>query len=166
MKKIIILFLMFSAIVFAEWKYGITHNEHGVNFHEFAVYDSETYSLLIVSVSLDVGNGFSVVEIYNDDVKKNDNLKLYIKDNSDDTMNYSIFKNDIEDGRIAIQNLDRYNRGDTLTKILVSAQSVELYDGDTYDTLSTFNLKGLEQILEKKLGNSDWYKYKLFGNWK
>lgn len=161
MKKIIFLFLMFSAIVFAEWHYGISHNEHGVNFHDFTVYDIKTESELTVGITLDFSRGFSSTVIYNDSVKENDDLLLLIKDNSGDIMEYQIFEKDIEDGWIGIQNSDNYNRGNTLIKILVSAQSVELYNNDTDKTLAFFDFKGLKQIIEKKLGNTYWYKYEL-----
>ncbi|WP_432633231.1 hypothetical protein [Brachyspira sp.] len=164
MKKIIILFLMFSAVVFAEWQYSMGHNKEGVNYHFFIVYDiydNEKYSSLMFNVTLDIDNGMSSVIILNNNVKENDNLSLYIKDNSGDSINYSIFKKDIEKGFIGIQNSDKYNRGDAISKLLVSAQSVELYNNDTRETLATFDTQGLKQILQKRLGNSDWYKYKI-----
>mgnify|MGYP004605410105 CR=1 FL=1 len=164
MKKIIILFLMFASIVFAEWKYGIGHNNEGVNYHFFIVYDiydNEQYSSLMFNVTLDIDNGMSSVIILNNNVKENDNLSLYINDNSGNSINYSIFKKDIEDGFIGIQNSDKYNRGNAISKLLVSAQSVELYNNDTEEILATFDTKGLKEILQKRLGNSYWYKYKL-----
>ena len=161
MKKIIFLFLIFSAIVFAEWQYSIHHNEYGINWHDFTVYDNETKSKLQVSITTDVRNGFSSVRIYNDNIKENDSLFLYIKDNSGDTMDYSVFKKDIKNEIIGIHDANSYNRGITLTKLLVSAQSVELYNNDTSKTLATFDTKGLKEIIEKKLGNSYWYKYEL-----
>ncbi|TKZ35658.1 hypothetical protein [Brachyspira catarrhinii] len=161
MKKIIILFLMFSAIVFAEWQYGMHHNEYGINWHDFTVYDNDTKSKFQVSVTTDVGNGFSSVRIYNDNIKENNNLFLYIKDNSGNIMDYSIFKKDIKNEIIGIHDANNYSRGITLTKLLVSAQSVELYNNDTEEILATFDTKGLKEILQKRLGNSYWYKYKL-----
>lgn len=147
MKKIIFLFLIFSAIVFAEWKYGIHHNEYGVNWHDFTVYDNETKSKLQVSITTDVRNGFSSVRIYNDNIKENDSLFLYIKDNFGDTMDYSVFKKDIKNEIIGIHDANSYNRGITLTKLLVFAQSVELYNNDTSKTLATFDTKGLKEII-------------------
>ena len=161
MKKIISLFLIFSAMLFAKWEYGIHHNQYGVNWHDFTVYDTETKSKLQVSITTDVGNGFSSVRIYNYNIKENDSLFLHIKDNSGDTMDYSIFEKDIEDEIIGIHDANNYSRGITLTKILVSAQSVDLYNNDTDEILATFDLEGLKEIIEKKLGNSYWYKYKL-----
>ena len=161
MKKIIFLFLIFSAVVFAEWQYGIHHNEYGVNWHDFTVYDNETKSKLQVSITTDVRNGFSSVRIYNDNIKENDSLFLYIKDNSGDTMDYSVFKKDVTNEIIGIHDANSYNRGITLTKLLISAQSVELYNKNTDKTLAKFDIRGLKEIIEKKLGNSYWYKYEL-----
>ena len=161
MKKIIFLFLIFSSVVFAEWQYGIHHNEYGVNWHDFTVYDNETKSKLQVSITTDVRNGFSSVRIYNDNIKENDSLFLYIKDNSGDTMDYSVFKKDVTNEIIGIHDANSYNRGITLTKLLISAQSVELYNKNTDKTLAKFDIRGLKEIIEKKLGNSYWYKYEL-----
>ena len=160
MKKIILLFLMFSAIVFAEWEYSIHHNDYGVMFNDFTVYDYETASQLTVGVTLDIGLGYCGIHIFNDKIKIRNNYALYIK-TSDDYVKYNIFKKDIENKVIRIQNLDEYNRGDRLIKMLISAEMLELHNNDTGKLLATFDLEGLKEIIEQKLGNSDWYKHKL-----
>ena len=161
MKNIIILFLMFSAIVFAEWEYSMLPNKYGANFHRFTVFDYKINSRLTVNVSLVSSGGHAGVKIYHDNVKESNNLSLNIMDNSGDSMNYTIFSKDIENGYIAVENPDGFDRGMSLIKLLLSSQNVELYDNDTDKILSTFNTKGLKEILEKKVGNSYWYKYKL-----
>lgn len=158
MKKIIILFLMFASIVFAEWKYGISHNDYGKTFHDFTVYDIERESIFQFSVTTDIYPGYSSILISNDKIKKNAKLSLSILDNSDDLVDYKIYKEDIKNGLIGIHSADR---GDTLTKMLVSAQVVMLYNDSKGELLAFFDLEGLKEILDKKLGNSDWYKYKL-----
>ena len=160
MKKIIILFLMFSAIVFAEWSYSIHHNDYGVMFNDFTVYDYETASQLTVGITLDIGLGYCGIHIFNDKIKIRNNYALYIE-TSDDYVKYNVFKKDIENKVIRIQNLDEYNRGDRLIKMLISAEMLELYNNDTGKLLATFDLEGLKEIIEQKLGNSDWYKHKL-----
>lgn len=161
MKKIIFLFLIFSCIVFAEWEYSMLPNKYGANFHRFTVFDYKINSRLTVNVSLVSFGGHAGVKIYNDNVKESDNLSLYIVDNSGDSMNYTIFNKDIENGYISVENLDGFDRGMSLIKLLLSSQYVELFSNDAGKRLATFDTKGLKQILEKKLGDSYWYKYKL-----
>ena len=158
MKKIIFLFLIFSAVVFAEWQYSIVHNEHGVNFHRFVVFDYETNSAITVDITYEGKFSHAGVIIFNDNVKEDDKLDLYIVDNSGDYITYSVFDKDIKNGIIAIENLDGNGRGTSLIKLLVFNKAVALYNKDADEILATFNLKGLKQILKKKIGNSDWYK--------
>ncbi|WP_432633289.1 hypothetical protein [Brachyspira sp.] len=161
MKKIIFLFLIFSAIVFAEWQYSIVPNDNGVNFHRFTVFDYESNSAMTVDITYKERFSNAGIIIFNDDVKENDKLDLYLLDNSGDYISYSVFDKDIKDGFIVIENLDGNGRGTSLIKLLVSSQSVVLYNKNTAEILATFNLKGLKQILKKKIGNSYWYKYEL-----
>ena len=161
MKNIIFLFLILSAIVFAEWQYNIVHNEHGVNFHRFVVFDYETNSAITVDITYDGEFSNAGVIIFNDEVKENDKLDLYIIDNSGNHITYSVFDKDIRNGIIAIENLDGNGRGTNLIKLLVSNQTATLYNKNTNEILANFNLKGLKQILKKKIGNSYWYKYEL-----
>lgn len=136
-------------------------NKYGANFHRFTVFDYKINSRLTVNVSLVSFGGHAGVKIYNDNVKESDNLSLYIVDNSGDSMNYTIFNKDIENGYISVENLDGFDRGMSLIKLLLSSQYVELFSNDAGKRLAAFDTKGLKQILEKKLGDSYWYKYKL-----
>ena len=163
MKKIIFLFLIFSAVAFTEWEYSIRHNDYGVKFNEFTVYSIEDNSQLTVAITTDIHPGFSVVAIFNDKIKAKNNISLIIVNNveEEDYFKYSVFKKDIENGAIRVRNLDNYNRGDSLTKMLLSAQAVMLFNDDTEEVLTSFISLGLKEIIEKKLGNSYWYKYKI-----
>ena len=128
MKKIIFLFLMFSCIVFAEWKeeweYGIHHNNYGLTFHDFTVYGAADSSQLTVSITTDIGSGSSSVTIFNKQIKNRNKYFLLITSDAD-TYSYDIFKKDIESGAIRVENVDG-QRGNNLTKILASTNVIVL----------------------------------------
>lgn len=162
MKKIIFLFLMFSCIVFAEWKeeweYGIHHNNYGLTFHDFTVYGAADSSQLTVSITTDIGSGSSSVTIFNKQIKNRNKYFLLITSDAD-TYSYDIFKKDIESGTIRVENVDG-QRGNNLTKILASTNVIVLgLYNDKFGVLDIFLLKDLREAIKQKLGNSDWYKY-------
>ena len=162
MKKIIFLFLMFSGIVFAEWKeeweYGIHHNNYGLTFHDFTVYGAADSSQLTVSITTDIGSGSSSVTIFNKQIKNRNKYFLLITSDAD-TYSYDIFKKDIESGAIRVENVDG-QRGNNLTKILASTNVIVLgLYNDKFGVLDIFLLKDLREAIKQKLGNSDWYKY-------
>lgn len=162
MKKIIFLFLMFSAIVFAEWKeeweYGIHHNNYGLTFHDFTVYGAADSSQLTISITTDIGSGSSSVTIFNKQIKNRNKYFLLITSDAD-TYSYDIFKKDIESGAIRVENVDG-QRGNNLTKILASTNVIVLgLYNDKFGVLDIFLLKDLREAIKQKLGNSDWYKY-------
>ena len=162
MKKIIFLFLMFSCIVFAEWKeeweYGIHHNNYGLTFHDFTVYGAADSSQLTVSITTDIGSGSSSVTIFNKQIKNRNKYFLLITSDAD-TYSYDIFKKDIESGAIRVENVDG-QRGNNLTKILASTNVIVLgLYNDKFWVLDIFLLKDLREAIKQKLGNSDWYKY-------
>ena len=162
MKKIIFLFLMFSCIVFAEWKeeweYGIHHNNYGLTFHDFTVYGAADSSQLTVSITTDIGSGSSSVTIFNKQIKNRNKYFLLITSDAD-TYSYYIFKKDIESGAIRVENVDG-QRGNNLTKILASTNVIVLgLYNDKFGVLDIFLLKDLREAIKQKLGNSDWYKY-------
>lgn len=159
MKKIIFLFLIFSAIVFAEWQYSISHNNYGVMFNEFTVFDSDTSSQLTVSMTTDIGSGYSSVTIFNEQIKNRNKYYLFVLSDTD-AYTYNVFKKDIENGAIRVENTDG-RRGNNLTKMLISARAVGLLNNKTEELLAFFDLEGLKEIIEQKLGNSDWYKNKI-----
>lgn len=162
MKKIIFLFLIFSCIVFAEWKeeweYGIHHNNYGLTFHDFTVYGAADSSQLTVSITTDIGSGSSSVTIFNKQIKNRNKYFLLITSDAD-TYSYDIFKKDIESGAIRVENVDG-QRGNNLTKILASTNVIVLgLYNDKFGVLDIFLLKDLREAIKQKLGNSDWYKY-------
>ena len=158
MKKIIILFLMFSAIVFAEWKVSTLHTDDGETGITFTTYDYENKSVLNVFVYLEEYPGHSSIGIGNKRIKTGDDLSLIIEDNEGDNINYQFTDGDIyEQGGAFIGS----KQGDLLTKMLYKGQSAILYNNDTDEVLASFDLKGLQKVMKKHVGSSSWYRYKL-----
>ena len=160
MNKIIFLFLMFSAMLFAKWQVGALHTDNETAT-TFTTYDNQTESILIIAVVLEDYNGYSFVVIKNSKIKEEDNLMLVIKDNDGDNINYSIYSGDIMEEGMALIIGEDAKRGNLLTKMLYKGQSAKLYNYDTDELLATFDLKGIKQIIQKHVGSSYWYKYKL-----
>ena len=156
MKKII--FLIFSAVVFAKWDVGTAYTEDGKTATTFTTSETETESSLIISVVLEGSDGYSSVNIKNKDIKRGDNLRLDIRDRAGNLAVYNIFSSDIKEGEILI--IDRQtDRSDRLVKMLLSGQSAKLYNKE--ELSATFNLKQIKKFMRKNVGFSDWYKYKL-----
>lgn len=155
MKKIIFLFLIFSCIVFAEWKAGIAYLSNGDPLTTFTTYDLEEKGASIV-VGVNVNYDYSVVTIrINDKIKKDDDLVLIVTDNEDNDINCTFHSDDIRDYRITVPS----NRASVLTKMLYNGKSATLkINGEVYDT---FDLRGIKQVMQKHVGKSYWYKYKL-----
>ena len=82
-------------------------------------------------------------------------------DNDGDNINYSIYSGDIMEEGMALIIGEDAKRGNLLTKMLYKGQSAKLYNYDTDELLATFDLKGIKQIIQKHVGSSYWYKYKL-----
>ena len=158
MKKIIFLFLMFSAMLFAKWEVGTSYTEDGKTASTFTTSEAKTESSLIISVVLEGSDGYSFINIKNKDIKKGDNLKLDIRDRAGNPVIYNIFRGDIKDGEVLI--IDRQtDRSDRLVKMLLSGQSAKLYNSN--ELSATFKLNKLKKFMRKNVGFSDWYKYKL-----
>lgn len=155
MKKIIFLFLMFSAIVFAKWEVGASYTVGGDPLTTFTTYDLEEKGASIV-VGVNVNHDYSVVTIrINDKIKKDDDLVLIVTDNEDNDINCTFHSDDIRDYRITVPS----NRASVLTKMLYNGKSATLkINGEVYDT---FDLRGIKQVMQKHVGKSYWYKYKL-----
>ena len=158
MKKIISLFLIFSAMLFAKWEVGASYTDDGKTANTFTTREAKTESDLIISVVLEDSDGYSFVNIKNKDIKKGDNLKLDIRDRAGNPVIYNIFSADIKDGEVLIFD-KQTDRGDRLVKMLLSGQSAKLYNNDKLS--ASFNLKKLKKFMRKNVGFSDWYKYKL-----
>lgn len=158
MKKIIFLFLIFSAMLFAKWEVGTSYTEDVKTASTFTTSEAKTESSLIISVVLEGSDGYSFINIKNKDIKKGDNLKLDIRDRAGNPVIYNIFRGDIKDGEVLI--IDRQtDRSDRLVKMLLSGQSAKLYNSN--ELFATFNLNKLKKFMRKNVGFSDWYKYKL-----
>ncbi|TXJ51700.1 hypothetical protein [Brachyspira aalborgi] len=155
MKKIIFLFLIFSAMLFAKWEVGASYTVGGDPLTTFTTYDLEEKGASIV-VGVNVNYDYSVVTIrINDKIKKDDDLVLIVTDNEDNDINCTFHSDDIRDYRITVPS----NRASVLTKMLYNGKSATLkINGEVYDT---FDLRGIKQVMQKHVGKSYWYKYKL-----
>ena len=155
MKKIILLFLMFSAVVFAKWEVGTSYTTDAEFLTDFTTYDLENNSYIAIGVNVD-GLGFSVVTIYDSRINSSDrNIVLVITDNEGQDINCRFHKNDIEDECVNIVS----GRSGVLTKMLYNGKSAKLMKD--FETIATFDLRGIKQIMQKHVGSSYWFKYKL-----
>lgn len=157
MKKIIFLFLMFSAMLFAKWEVEISYTTKGDVMTEFVTYDLVNQSSYIgIGVNVE-GLGFSTVTIEHKDIESKDSLVLIVTDNEGNDMRCTFHDDDIENYGIRMPA----GRSTVLTKMLYNGKSAILINKKTGETLATFDLKGIKQIMQKHVGNSYWYKYKL-----
>ena len=152
MKKIILLFLMFSAVVFAKWEVGTEYTTDGEPVTTFTTYDNLSYIKLGVNVE---GVGYSAILIRNYQIKEDDNIVLIITDNEGNDINCSFYENDIEDDYVNVKS----GRSSVLTKMLYNGKSAKLMKD--FETIATFDLRGIKQIMQKHVGSSYWFKYKL-----
>ncbi|TXJ53889.1 hypothetical protein [Brachyspira aalborgi] len=157
MKKIIFLFLMFSAMLFAKWEVGTDYTTGGDTITTFTTYDITDEAMMLIGVNVE-GLGYSVITIHlSYKIKKDDNLVLIVTDNEDNDINCRFHNDDIENYGIRMPA----GRSTVLTKMLYNGKSAILINKKTGKTLATFDLKGIKQIMQKHVGNSYWYKYKL-----
>ena len=157
MKKIIILFLIFSSVVFAEWQVGTDYTTSGETITTFTTYDITDEGMMLIGVNVE-GLGYSVITIHiNYKIKKDDNLVLIVTDNEDNDINCRFHKDDIENYGIRMTS----GRSAVLTKILYNGKSAILINRKKGEILATFDLSGIKEIMEKHVGSSYWYKYKL-----
>ncbi|TKZ36166.1 hypothetical protein [Brachyspira catarrhinii] len=158
MKKIIFLFLIFSVVVFAKWEVGTDYTTGGdYPVTTFITYDDTNEAYVGIGVNVD-GTGFSVVTIHiSYKIKKEDDLVLIITDNEGNNINCHFHSDDLEDYYIKVPS----RRSTVLTKMLYNGQSAILKNTDTDEILATFDLRGIKEIMQKHVGSSYWYKYKL-----
>lgn len=155
MKKIIFLFLMFSAIVFAKWEVGTSYTTGGDTITTFTTYDIMDEAMMLIGVNIE-GLGYSVITIHlSYKIKKYDNLVLIVTDKEDNDINCRFHKDDIENYGIRMTA----GRSTVLTKMLYNGKSAKLMKN--FKPIATFDLKGIKQVMQKHVGNSYWYKYKL-----
>lgn len=157
MKKIIILFLIFSAVVFAKWEVGTDYATDGSSITTFTTYDATDGAKLLIGVNVD-GTGFSVITIHiSYKIKKDKNLVLIVTDNEGNDINCRFHEDDIENYGIRMTS----GRSRVLTKILYDGKSAVLINRKKDEILAVFDLSGIKQVMEKHVGSSYWYKYEL-----
>lgn len=188
MKKIIFLFLMFSAMLFAKWEVETGYTTDGEPLTSFKTYNttpitnylSETdtnflseindlsesdkklleeiikplYPYINIGVNVDY-LGYSVVTIVHLGIKEGDSLVLIVTDNEGNDMRCTFHDDDIEDYQIRMTA----GRSTVLTKMLYNGKSAKLMKN--FKPIATFDLKGIKQVMQKHVGKSYWYKYKL-----
>lgn len=156
MKKIIFLFLIFSAMLFAKWEVGTGYLTSGEPITTFTTYDLEesgSYIDIGVSVEYDI----SVFTIGHNLIKKGDPLYLIITDNEGNDINCQFYSDDVENREIRVP----VKRSSILTKMIYNGKSAILVNTKTDKILALFDLSGIKQIMQKHVGKSYWYKYKL-----
>lgn len=157
MKKIIFLFLIFSAVVFAKWEVGTGYLTSGEPITTFTTYDlEEGSSSIIIGVNVE-GLGSSAIAILHYKIKEGDNLVLIVTDNDGSDITCRFHEDDIKDYKIDVWS----DRSSVLTKTLYNGKSAILKNRYTDETLAKFDLKGIKQVMQKHVGSSYWYKYKL-----
>lgn len=156
MKKIIFLFLMFSAMLFAKWEVGTGYLTSGEPITTFTTYDLEesgSYIDIGVSVEYDI----SVFTIGHNLIKKGDPLYLIITDNEGNDINCQFYSDDVENREIRVP----VKRSSILTKMLYNGKSAVLKYKYSDEILAKFDLRGIKQVMQKHVGSSYWYEYKL-----
>ena len=157
MKKIIFLFLIFSAVVFAEWEVGTDYTTSDYTITTFTTYDLEG-SRASILIGVNVDYDFSVITIEHYQIKKGDNsIVLIVTDNDGSDMTCRFLKDDIENYGIRMPA----SRSSVLTKILYNGKYAVLINRKKDEILAVFDLSGIKQVMEKHVGSSYWYKYKL-----
>ena len=157
MKKIIILFLIFSAVVFAKWEVGTDYATDGSPITTFITYDLANQSSYI-GIGVNVDYDFSVIGIRHYQIKEGDNsIALIVTDNDGSDITCRFHEDDIEDYIIRVPS----SRASVLTKMLYNGKSAVLINTDTDETLANFDLRGIKQIMQKHVGSSYWYRRKL-----
>ena len=157
MKKIIILFLIFSAVVFAKWEVGTSYDTGDNPTTTFTTYDlEEGYSYITIGVNIQ-SLGYSMVTVFCEDIEKGDNLVLIVTDNDGSDITCRFLEDDIEDYVIRMPA----GRSTVLTKMLYNGKSAVLINRKKDEILATFDLSGIKQVMKKHVGSSYWYKYKL-----
>ena len=162
MKKIIFLFLIFSAMLLAKWEVGTSYTTSGDPLTIFITYDLEgshyidyiAYILIGVNVS---SSGYSVITIFHENIEERDNLVLIVTDNEGNDVKCHFHEDDMQDDYINMSA----GRSTVLTKMLYNGKSAILKNIYTDETLAKFELKGIKKVMQKHVGKSYWYKYKL-----
>ena len=157
MKKIIFLFLIFSAIVFAKWEVGTSYTTDGDPLTTFTTYDLERNHASIL-IGVNVNYDYSVITIEHYEIEKGENnIVLIVTDNEGSDITCRFHEDDIKDYHINMIA----GRSSVLTKMLYNGKSAVLKNRYTDEIMAKFDLRGIKQVMEKHVGSSYWYKYKL-----
>ena len=147
MKKIIFLFLIFSAMLFAKWEVGTSYTTSGDPLTIFITYDLEgshyidyiAYILIGVNVS---SSGYSVITIFHENIEERDNLVLIVTDNEGNDVKCHFHEDDMQDDYVNMSA----GRSSVLTKMLYNGKSAVLKNIYTDETLAKFDLKGIKKV--------------------
>ena len=158
MKKIIILFLIFSGVVFAKWEVGTSYTTDGDPLTTFTTYDLEgSRASILIGVNVD-SLGYSVITIEHYEIEKEDNsIVLIVTDNEGNDINCTFHSDDIKDYHVNMKS----GRSSVLTKILYNGKSAVLKNRYTDEIMAKFDLRGIKEIMQKHVGSSYWYRRKL-----
>ena len=157
MKKIIFLFLIFSAVVFAKWEVGTSYTTDGDPLTTFTTYDLERNHASIL-IGVNVNYDYSVITIEHYEIEKGENnIVLIVTDNEGSDITCRFHEDDIKDYHINMIA----GRSSVLTKMLYNGKSAVLKNRYTDEIMAKFDLRGIKQVMEKHVGSSYWYKYKL-----
>ena len=143
-------------MLFAKWEVGTGYLTSGEPITTFTTYDLEesgSYIDIGVSVEYDI----SVFTIGHNLIKKGDPLYLIITDNEGNDINCQFYSDDVENREIRVP----VKRSSILTKMIYNGKSAILVNTKTDKILALFDLSGIKQIMQKHVGKSYWYKYKL-----
>ena len=143
-------------MLFAKWEVGTGYLTSGEPITTFTTYDLEesgSYIDIGVSVEYDI----SVFTIGHNLIKKGDPLYLITTDNEGNDINCQFYSDDVENREIRVP----VKRSSILTKMIYNGKSAILVNTKTDKILALFDLSGIKQVMQKHVGNSYWYKYKL-----
>ena len=188
MKKIIILFLIFSATVFGKWEVETGYTTDGSPLTSFKTYDttpitnylSETDTNLVSEINALSESDKNLLK----EIMKPLYPYIYIGVNVDgigfsvvtishigikegDSLVLIVTDNEGNDMRCNFHedDIEDYQirmtagRSTVLTKMLYNGKSAKLMKN--FKPIATFDLSGIKQIMKKHVGSSYWYKYKL-----
>ena len=110
------------------------------------------YILIGVNVS---SYGYSVITIFHENIEERDNLVLIVTDNEGNDVKCHFYEDDMQDDYVNMSA----GRSSVLTKMLYNGKSAKLMKN--FKPIATFDLKGIKQVMQKHVGKSYWYKYKL-----
>ena len=157
MKKIIFLFLIFSAIVFAKWEVGTSYTTDGDPLTTFTTYDLERNHASIL-IGVNVNYDYSVITIEHYEIEKGENnIVLIVTDNEGSDITCRFHEDDIKDYHINMIA----GRSSVLTKMLYNGKSAVLKNRYTDEIMAKFDLRGIKEIMQKHVGSSYWYRRKL-----